>query len=59
MIIDEYHELDNKKIKKEIDRCAELITDLIHFNHRKLDEYTRYRMLKALETIITHNKKIK
>jgi hypothetical protein len=58
-IIDEYHTIDNKKIKTEIERSAELLIDLVHFNHRALDDYTRYRMIKALEKIIKFNEKIK
>jgi len=58
-IIDEYHTIDNKKIKWEINGKVELIRDLVHMNHNSLDEYTQYRMLKALEKIETFNKKIK
>jgi hypothetical protein len=58
-IVDEYHTIDNKKIKFEIETSVELLRDLTHMNHNDLDDYTKYRMLKALDKIETFNKKIK
>ncbi len=58
-IVDEYHTIENTQIKKEIDSSVELITDLVHHNHKVLDDYTRYRMIKALEKITMYNKEIK
>lgn len=58
-IVDEYHTIDNEKIKTVIENSLELILDLVHFNHRNLDDYTRYRMVKALEKIKMYNKEIK
>ena len=58
-IVDEYHNIDNKRVKSEIENSVELILDLVHFNHRNLDDYTRYRMVKALEKIKMYNKETK
>lgn len=58
-IIDEYHTIDNEQIKKEIKISVEKITDLVHINHKELDDYTRYRMIKTLEKIEMYNKEIK
>ena len=58
-IIDEYHTIDNTKCKFEINSSVELIRDLTHMNHHSLDDYTMYRILKALDKIETFNKKIK
>ncbi len=45
-----------KSTKEESKKAIELIEDLIHFNHRNIDEYTRYRMMKACEIIKEYNK---
>ena len=58
-IVDEYHTITNDKIKFEIENSVELLTDLVHFNHKVLDDYTRYRMIKALEKITLFNKERK
>lgn len=58
-IVDEYHTIDNKQISKEIENSVDLLTDLVHHNHKVLDDYTRYRMIKALEKIQMFNKEIK
>ena len=58
-IVDEYHTITNEKIQSEILNSLELVLDLVHFNHRNLDDYTRYRMVKALEKIKMYNKEIK
>jgi uncharacterized protein YutE (UPF0331/DUF86 family) len=58
-IVDEYHTIDNKKIKEVIQGNVELIRDLTHMNHNDIDDYTRYRMLKAIDKIETFNKEIK
>lgn len=58
-IVDEFHTIDNKQCKDTIKNNVELIRDLTHMNHQSLDDYTMYRMLKALDKIETFNKKIK
>ena len=58
-IVDEYHTIDNKRVKSEIQSSLELIRDLTHMNHNDLDDYTMYRILKALDKIETFNKEIK
>jgi hypothetical protein len=58
-IIDEFNTIDNKKIKFEINTSTDLLRDLVHLNHNDLDDYTQYRMLKALDKIEMYNKKIK
>jgi uncharacterized protein YutE (UPF0331/DUF86 family) len=58
-IVDEYRTIDNKKIKKTIKESAELIRDIIHMQHHLVDDYARYRILKAVDKIETFNKEIK
>ncbi len=58
-IVDEYHTIDNSKIKKTIEDSTELIRDIVHMQHDLVDDYARYRILKALDKIETFNKKIK
>lgn len=58
-IIDEFNTIDNKKIKKEIKQSAELIRDIVHMQHDLVDDYARYRILKAVDKIETFNKEIK
>lgn len=58
-IIDEYRTIDNKKIKEVIKNNVELIRDITHMNHHSLDDYTMYRITKALDKIETFNKEIK
>ena len=58
-IVDEYNTIDNKQIKKTIKESAELIRDIVHMQHDLVDDYARYRILKALDKIETFNKEIK
>ena len=58
-IVDEYHTINNNRVKEEIQKSAELIRDIIHMQHDLVDDYATYRILKALDKIETFNKEIK
>jgi predicted phage-related endonuclease len=58
-IVDEYHMIDNKAVKKVIKENTELIRDIVHMQHDLVNDYARYRILKALDKIETYNKEIK
>jgi hypothetical protein len=58
-LIDEVKRVDSKKIKKEIKDNLELINDLVYVNKGIIDEYTMYRMVKALERIEMYLEKVK
>lgn len=58
-IVDEFRTIDNDKIKKTIKESAELIRDIIHMQHELVDDYAKYRILKALDKIETFNKETK
>ena len=58
-LVDEVKKLDNKKIEKEIKENLELISDLVYVNKGLIDEYTMYRMVKAVERIEMYLKEVK
>jgi hypothetical protein len=58
-ITDETKEIDNKRCKKEILENAELIEDLLIMANDLKDDYTKYRMTKAVDKIKMFNNKIK
>ena len=58
-IVDEFRMIDNKTVQKTIKESAELIRDIIHMQHDLVDDYARYRILKALDKIETFNKEMK
>lgn len=58
-IVDETKEIDNKRCKREIGESAELIEDLLIMANDLTDDYTKYRMTKAVKKIKMFNDKIK
>ena len=58
-LVDEVKKLDSKKIEKEIKENLDLISDLVYVNKGLIDEYTMYRMVKAVERIEMYLKKVK
>jgi hypothetical protein len=58
-IVDEVKQLDSKRIEKELKENLELISDLIYVNKGLIDEYTMYRMIKAVERIEMYLKEVK
>ena len=58
-VVDEFRTIDNKKVKEIIKNNTELIRDIVHMQHDLVDDYARYRILKALDKIETFNKEIK
>ena len=50
-LIDEVKQIDNKRIEKEIKENLDMISDLVYVNKGLIDEYTMYRMIKAVEKI--------
>ena len=58
-ITDETKEIDNKRCKREILESAELIEDLLIMANDLKDDYTKYRMTKAVDKIKMFNNKIK
>jgi hypothetical protein len=58
-LIDEVRKIDSKKIEKEIKENLELISDLVYVNKGLIDEYTMYRMVKAVERVEMYLKEVK
>ena len=58
-IVDETKEIDNKRCKKEIEQSVGMIEDLLIMANDLTDDYTKYRMTKAVEKIKMFNNKIK
>jgi hypothetical protein len=58
-LVDEVRKIDSKKIEKEIKENLELISDLVYVNKGLIDEYTMYRMVKAVERVEMYLKEVK